>query len=153
MSQESFEQAIDLEGLDGSKRLGRRSFLVGALATGAAISAPVNYAAMARGRRIPLAKDGAFKLGVAAGFPRPQGIALWTQLDGIKQTSKINLTIAKDRKFRQRRRGAPRQRPQGPRLHGQDLRQRAEAPRGVLLPLHDRGIEVRDRPLPHGAAA
>ena len=99
MSQESFEQAIDLEGLDGSKRLGRRSFLVGALATGAAISAPVNYAAMARGRRIPLAKDGAFKLGVAAGFPRPQGIALWTQLDGIKQTSKINLTIAKDRKF------------------------------------------------------
>ena len=51
MSQESFEQAIDLEGLDGSKRLGRRSFLVGALATGAAISAPVNYAAMARGRR------------------------------------------------------------------------------------------------------
>jgi alkaline phosphatase D len=99
MSQ-SFEHAVDLEGLEGSRRLGRRSFLVGALATGAALTAPVNYAAAARNRRIPLAKEGAFKLGVASGFPRPRGITLWTQLDGIKRTSKLTVTVAKDRKFR-----------------------------------------------------
>ncbi|MDP9188956.1 MAG: alkaline phosphatase D family protein [Actinomycetota bacterium] len=99
MRQESFEHVVDLEGLDGSKRLGRRSFLVGALATGAAISAPVNYAAIARNRRLPLAKEGAFKLGVSSGFPRPKGITLWTQLDGIKRSAKLKLTVATDRKF------------------------------------------------------
>ena len=65
--------AVDLESLDGSHTLGRRSFLIGALATGAAVSAPLNYAARARARAVPLAKDGTFKLGVASGFPRPRG--------------------------------------------------------------------------------
>ncbi len=100
MSHDSFENAVDLEALDESKRLGRRSFLMGAFATGAAVAAPLNYAAMARAKRIPFAKDGAFKLGVASGFPRPRGIMLWTQLDGIKKTSKLKVVVAKDRKFR-----------------------------------------------------
>ncbi len=88
------------ESLDGSHRLGRRSFLIGALATGAAVAAPVNYAAIARQRRIPLAKQGKFDLGVASGFPRPRGIELWTRLGEIKRTSKLKVVVATDRKFR-----------------------------------------------------
>jgi alkaline phosphatase D len=100
MDLESFEDARpDLESLEGSQRLGRRSFLIGALATGAAVAAPVNYAAMARKRRIPAAKDGAFREGIASGFPRPQGIELWTRLDEIKRTSKLKVMVATDRKF------------------------------------------------------
>jgi alkaline phosphatase D len=100
MDLEAFEDSrADLESLDGSHRLGRRSFLLGALATGAAVAAPVNYAAIARKRRIPLAKQGKFDVGVASGFPRPRGIELWTRLGGIKRTSKVKLLVAKDRKF------------------------------------------------------
>lgn len=92
--------AVDLESLDGSQRLGRRSFLIGALATGAVASAPLNYAAKARARSVPLAKHGSFGLGVSAGFPRPRGIVLWTRLGGADRTSKLKLTVAKDSKFR-----------------------------------------------------
>jgi alkaline phosphatase D len=100
MDLESFEEVRpDLESLDGSHRLGRRTFLIGALATGAAVTAPVNYAALARKRRIPLAKHAKFKQGVASGFPRPRGIELWTRLGEIKRTSKLNLLVATDRKF------------------------------------------------------
>ena len=100
MDLESFEDARpDLESLDGSQRLGRRSFLIGALATGAAVAAPVNYAALARKRRIPLAKHAKFGQGVASGFPRPRGIELWTRLGEIKRTSKLKVVVATDRKF------------------------------------------------------
>src|SRR5262245_1603561 len=100
MDLESFEEARpDLESLEGSHRLGRRSFLIGALATGAAVAAPVNYAALARNRRIPHVKHATFKQGVASGFPRPQGIELWTRLGGIKRTSKLRVMVATDRKF------------------------------------------------------
>jgi alkaline phosphatase D len=91
--------AVDLESLDGSQRLGRRSFLIGALATGAAASAPLNYAAKARAKSFPLAKHGSFGLGVSAGFPRPRGIVLWTRLGGADRSSKLRLTVAKDSKF------------------------------------------------------
>jgi alkaline phosphatase D len=101
MDLESFEDARpDLESLDGSHRLGRRSFLIGALATGAAVTAPVNYAAAARKRRFPMAGHAKFDQGVASGFPRPRGIELWTRLGEIKRTSKLELIVAKDRKFK-----------------------------------------------------
>jgi alkaline phosphatase D len=101
MDVESFEDARpDLESLDGSARLGRRSFLIGALATGAAVAAPVNYAAIARKRRFPMAGHATFEQGVASGFPRPRGILLWTRLGEIKRTSKLELIVAKDRKFK-----------------------------------------------------
>jgi alkaline phosphatase D len=100
MDLESFEDSRpDLDSLDGAHRLGRRSFLIGALATGAAVTAPVNYAAIARKRRIPRAKHGKFDLGVASGFPRPRGIELWTRVGELKRTSKLKLIVAKDRKF------------------------------------------------------
>jgi alkaline phosphatase D len=100
MDLETFEDARpDLESIDGSHRLGRRSFLIGALATGAAVAAPVNYAAVARKRRIPRVKHAKFEQGVASGFPRPRGIELWTRLGDIKRTSKLKVVVATDRKF------------------------------------------------------
>jgi alkaline phosphatase D len=100
MDLESFEDSRpDLESLEGSHRLGRRSFLIGALATGGALAAPVNYAALARKRRIPRAKHGKFDSGVASGFPRPQGIELWTRVGDLKRTSKLEVVVATDRKF------------------------------------------------------
>src|SRR3954451_22840182 len=100
MDPEIFEEARpDLESLDGSHRLGRRTFLMGALATGAAMVAPVNYAALARQRRIPLAKHATFDQGIASGFPRPRGIELWARLSEIRRTSKVKVVVATDRKF------------------------------------------------------
>lgn len=91
--------SVDLESLDGSQRLGRRSFLIGALATGAAATAPLNYAAKARAKALPLAKDGAFNLGVASGFPRPRSTTLWTRLAGAKGNQRLRLLVATDSKF------------------------------------------------------
>jgi alkaline phosphatase D len=92
--------AVDLESLDEGHRLGRRSFLIGAFATGAAASGTLNYAAMARARRFPLAKHGTFNLGVSSGFPRPRGIVLWTRLGGVSRSSKMRLLVSQDRHFR-----------------------------------------------------
>src|SRR5688500_9937704 len=89
----------DLESIDESRGIGRRSFLMGALAVGAAASGSVNYAAAARRARIPFAPAGAFDVGTASGFPRPRGIMLWTRLDGIKRTSKLRLEVARDKGF------------------------------------------------------
>ena len=91
--------SVDLESLDESRGVGRRSFLIGALAAGAAASAPINYAAAARKGAGALAKEGSFDLGIAAGFPRPRGIMLWTHLDEVKGSPKVRLVVAKDQKF------------------------------------------------------
>ena len=100
MSHEFDDHVVDLEQLDSTKSFGRRSFLVGALATGAAVSAPINYAAIAKKRRVPIAKNGKFNLGVASGFPRPNGIVLWTELSEITRTSKLRVAVATDPKFK-----------------------------------------------------
>lgn len=100
MEFDGLDSRIDLESLDESRGVGRRSFLIGALAFGAAASAPINYAAAARKRRIPLAKDGRFDLGIAAGFPRPTGIMLWTRLDEVSKTSKLRLLVSTDSQFK-----------------------------------------------------
>ena len=91
--------AVDLESLDEHRGMGRRSFLIGALATGAAASGTLNYAARARALAVPFAKDGGFNHGVAAGFPRPRSINLWTRLGGAKGNERLRLLVAKDRKF------------------------------------------------------
>jgi alkaline phosphatase D len=101
MDLQEFQDARpDLESVEGSQRLGRRSFLIGALATGAAVAAPVNYAAIARKGRIPAAKHAKFDAGIASGFPRPRGIELWTRLGEIHRTSKLSVVVAKDSKFK-----------------------------------------------------
>jgi alkaline phosphatase D len=101
MDLQEFDDArFDLESLDAEPRLGRRSFLIAGLATGVAATALPNYAAMARKRRIPVAKSGTFPLGVASGFPYPKGTILWTKLGGTKHTSRLKLQIAKDKHFK-----------------------------------------------------
>ena len=101
MDLEIFEdERFDFEALDSEPKLGRRQFLIAGLATGAAATALPNYAAMARNRRIPVAKSGTFPLGVASGFPYPKGTILWTQLGGVKRTSRLKLQVAKDANFK-----------------------------------------------------
>ena len=101
MDRDSIEDArFDLEELESSPGLGRRAFLIGGLATGAALSAPVNYAALARSKRIPLAKHVRFPQGIASGFPYPRGTILWTRAEGLKKSARLKLAVAKDRHFK-----------------------------------------------------
>ncbi|HJZ60034.1 MAG TPA: alkaline phosphatase D family protein, partial [Gemmataceae bacterium] len=98
--QEFEDERFDLESLDTEPRLGRRQFLIAGLATGAAATALPNYAAIARKRRIPVAKSGTFPLGVAAGIPYPKGTILWTKLGETSKTSRLELQVARDRHFK-----------------------------------------------------
>jgi alkaline phosphatase D len=101
MDRDSIDDArFDLEELESSPRLGRRAFLIGGLATGAVLSGPVNYAALARSKRIPLAKHVKFPQGIASGFPYPRGTILWTRAEGLKKSAKLKLEVAKDRHFK-----------------------------------------------------
>src|SRR3954453_1174406 len=101
MDRDALDEArLDLDELESSPHLGRRAFLIGGLATGAALSAPINYAAMARSKRIPLAKHVKFPQGVASGFPYPKGTILWTRASGLKKTARLKLAVAKDRHFK-----------------------------------------------------
>jgi alkaline phosphatase D len=101
MDRDSIDDArLDLDELESSPGLGRRAFLIGGLATGAALSAPVNYAALARNRRLPLAKHVKFPQGIASGFPYPRGTILWTRAEGLKKSAKLKLAVAKDRHFK-----------------------------------------------------
>ena len=63
--------AVDLESLDESRRLGRRIFLMGALAAGAAASLPLNYAAIARAGASRSPRTAASAMGVPPVFPAP----------------------------------------------------------------------------------
>jgi alkaline phosphatase D len=98
--QEFEDTRFDLESLESEPGLGRRQFLIAGLATGVAATALPNYAAMARKRRIPVAKSGTFPLGVAAGFPYPKGTIVWTKLGETKHTSRLKLQVAKDQHFK-----------------------------------------------------
>jgi len=98
--QEFEDTSFDLDSLETEPRLGRRQFLIAGLATGAAATALPNYAAIARKRRIPIAKSGTFPLGVASGFPYPKGTILWTKLGGHGHTARLKLQVAKDRHFK-----------------------------------------------------
>jgi alkaline phosphatase D len=101
MDRDALDDArLDLDELESSPGLGRRAFLLGGLATGAALSAPINYAAMARSKRIPLAKHVRFPQGVASGFPYPRGTILWTRAEGLKKSARLKLEVAKDRHFK-----------------------------------------------------
>jgi alkaline phosphatase D len=86
--------------LDGGRRLKRREFLVAGAGVGLALASPINYAALARSRRLPVAKGGKFAYGVASGIPSPDAITLWTRLKGIDRSSKLKLEVATDSHFR-----------------------------------------------------
>jgi alkaline phosphatase D len=89
----------------------RRAFLAGSALTAGAVLLD-GPAALARGFRsarpsVPLARRGAFSLGVASGFPTTTGAVLWTRVDDLARTSLVTLEISTDKDFRrivQRRR-------------------------------------------------
>ena len=79
--------------------LSRRHFVAGAGALGAAtIFAP--QALGARGRRAPTLRGGSFRQGVLSGDPTPDGITLWTKVDGVGGRGSVELEVARDRGFR-----------------------------------------------------
>ena len=80
--------------------LRRREFLVAGTAAGLALAGPINYAALARQKRLPLAKGGKFAHGVASGFPSPKGITVWTRVSELDRSSKLTVEVATDERFR-----------------------------------------------------
>ncbi|MDX6582723.1 MAG: alkaline phosphatase [Solirubrobacterales bacterium] len=86
---------------DGQRSgLRRRELLVGGAGAGIALAAPLNYAAMARGLRVPVATGGKFAHGVSAGFPSSKGITLWTRVSELSKSSKLTLEVATDKHFK-----------------------------------------------------
>ncbi len=65
-----------------------------------ALAGPINYAALARERRLPLAKAGKFAHGVGAGYPSPKAITLWTRVSELTKSSKLTMEVATDEGFR-----------------------------------------------------
>ena len=61
---------------------------------------PLNYVALAKQRKLPLAKNGAFAHGVASGIPTPKGITLWTRVSELTRSSRLTLEVATDKHFR-----------------------------------------------------
>ena len=49
---------------------------------------------------MPTATQGKFAHGVAAGFPSPKGVTLWTRVSELSRSSKLTLEVAKDKNFR-----------------------------------------------------
>ncbi len=86
--------------LDERRALRRREFLIAGAATGLAVAGPVNYAAMARAAKVPVATGGSFAHGVSSGFPSPRGATLWTRVSGLERSSKVSLEVATDAHFR-----------------------------------------------------
>ena len=79
--------------------LSRRHFVTGAGALGAVtIFAP--QALGARGRRQPTLRGGRFRQGILSGDPTPNGITLWTKVDGVGGRGSVELEVARDRGFR-----------------------------------------------------
>ena len=88
-------------------RIERRTFLAAAGAGVGALtllSDPDAAMSAARGRvrrsRIPVARDGRFRHGVASGQPAQQGITLWTRVDELERTSRLQVEVARDADFR-----------------------------------------------------
>jgi alkaline phosphatase D len=81
-------------------RLRRREFLIAGAGAGLAVASPINYAAIARSRRLPFDKTGEFAYGVASGMPSANAITLWTRLKGITRSSKLKLEVATDSGFK-----------------------------------------------------
>ena len=85
-------------------KLSRRQ-LLGAAAAGAgglALGGPVVDAALRAGssRRAPVALDGAFRQSVSSGQPATDGITLWTRLEELDRTSRLQVEVSADPDFR-----------------------------------------------------
>src|SRR5437773_3175223 len=88
------------EGRNARGTLRRREFVIAGAASGLTLAGPINYAALARALKVPLAADGKFAHGVAAGFPSPTGATLWTRVSELQKSSRLNVEVAKDKHFK-----------------------------------------------------
>jgi alkaline phosphatase D len=82
-------------------RLGRREFVIAGAGAGVALTGlgPLNYVALAKQRKLPLASAGKFAHGVASGIPTPQAITLWTRVSELTRSSRLTLEVATDEQF------------------------------------------------------
>src|SRR5215212_3220728 len=83
-------------------RVRRREFVIASAGAGLALAGPgpLNYVALAKERKLPVAKNGAFAHGVASGIPSPKGITLWTRVSELTRSSRLTLEVARDKHFR-----------------------------------------------------
>src|SRR5215207_5903764 len=81
-----------------ARRYDRRIFIRGAALGGGAIvflgTSPT------QARKLRLARDAAFKHGVASGEPGPRAITLWSRLEGLDHPALVGLEVARDSGFR-----------------------------------------------------
>ena len=80
--------------------LTRRQVLLAGAAGGLLASDQLNYAAIARAKRVPKASHGAFAHGVAAGYPHPTSTTLWTRVTELTHRATVEVEVARDRQFR-----------------------------------------------------
>src|SRR3954454_3597462 len=81
--------------------LRRREFVLAGAGAGLALAVgPINYVAVAKQSKLPLATEGAFAHGVSSGFPAPNAITLWTRVSELTKSSRLTLEVASDKHFR-----------------------------------------------------
>src|SRR3954447_26358445 len=86
-----------MTGMDAG--LKRREFVIAGTGAGLLLAAPgpLNYVALAKQRKLPLAGAGKFAHGVASGFPGPKAITLWTRVSELTRSSRLTLEAATDK--------------------------------------------------------
>src|SRR3954447_12184879 len=89
-----------MTGMDAG--LKRREFVIAGTGAGLLLAAPgpLNYVALAKQRKLPLAGAGKFAHGVASGFPGPKAITLWTRVSELTRSSRLTLEVATDKRLR-----------------------------------------------------
>src|SRR4051812_15284127 len=89
-----------MTGMDAG--LKRREFVIAGTGAGLLLAAPgpLNYVALAKQRKLPLASAGKFAHGVASGFPAPKAITLWTRVSELTRASRLTLEVATNKHFR-----------------------------------------------------
>src|SRR4051794_16915063 len=85
---------------DLGHRFRRRDFVVAGAGAGLAVAIPLNYAAIARAAKVPLATEGTFAHGISSGFPSPNAITLWTRVSGLTKSARVAVEVATDKHFK-----------------------------------------------------
>ena len=70
------------------------------LGTGALALGRSPFDVLAQSPSVPVARGGRFTQSVASGQQTPDGITLWTKVDGLDRTSRLQVEIARDAEFR-----------------------------------------------------
>src|SRR4051794_3547311 len=83
-------------------RFRRREFVAAGAGAGLTFAGmgPLNYVALAKERKLPVAANGKFAHGVASGIPTPKGITLWTRVSELTRSSRLTLEVATDKHFK-----------------------------------------------------